>query len=790
MECNKDEAVKAKEIAEKKLTEKDIAGAQRFALKAQNLFPGLDGLSQFLEVVKVYVAHEKKIYGEVDIYGILSVEPSADDETIRKHYRRLALALHPDKNKSVGADGAFKILSEAWSLLSDRAKRAAYDNKLAVRNASMQGNQHGFHNFSMNPASSRNTANANFQSAPVAPQSSKVETFWTCCNLCQIRYEYLKLHRNKNIMCPKCRRPFCAIEVDAPVKDQASFPWPSPLKQQGTKYPAANGSSASGVKLSTASNSVQTGYSGFGSTVRANIQQDQVFKTRDANGAQPYATTTRQAAHPGQPTGGNSKRAHAEAAVSALNREAFMKKSNLFMKTDAGKGMVNELAAKGGSSRQGNIHGNEDGVLKAERVAVVGSNKPRSSRELSHLEIQNMLMKKARMEITKKLKEWSTTAASRTSSKKEKEVEKTKQTAPQVIKNDLRRDKTAHDAVVDSKILRGQEKLPVFSAPVDLEPEAKSMTVPDPDFHNFDEDRTEKSFDDNQVWAAYDNEDGMTRYYALIQHVISRKPFKVQLSWLNSKNNSELGPINWVGSGFLKTSGDFRIGKREINKTLNSFSHKVKWVKGAGGVIQIFPSKGDVWALYRYWSPKWNELTPDDVIHNYDMVEVLGDYTEKEGVTVSPLVKVAGFTSVFRRHLDPKYLFHIPREEMFCFSHQVPSYLLTGQEAPNALTGCWELDPAALPLELLRVMTDAEIEAQRKVADTSNIGRTCGESKEKEKSYLVGDSNVTKGDDTPRDSKSVAKQPIVTYSRKKKEKAEASTIGAKRETSSVAAEGF
>ena len=49
--------------------------------------------------------------------------------------------------------------------------------------------------------------------------------------------------------------------------------------------------------------------------------------------------------------------------------------------------------------------------------------------------------------------------------------------------------------------------------------------------------------------------------------------------------------------------------------------HKVKWVKGGGGVIQIFPRKRDVWALYIHWFTKWNDLTPNNMIHNYDMVK-------------------------------------------------------------------------------------------------------------------------------------------------------------------------
>lgn len=121
-------------------------------------------------------------------------------------------------------------------------------------------------------------------------------------------------------------------------------------------------------------------------------------------------------------------------------------------------------------------------------------------------------------------------------------------------------------------------------------------------------------------------------------------------------------------------------------------------MKGAGGVIQIFSRKGHVWALYMHWSPKWNVLTSNDMIHNYDMVEVLGNCTEKEGVTVISLVKVAASRrySISIWTLISSY----SKERDVSLSYQVPSYLLIGQKVPNAPIGCWELDPAALPLEL------------------------------------------------------------------------------------------
>lgn len=86
------------------------------------------------------------------------------------------------------------------------------------------------------------------------------------------------------------------------------------------------------------------------------------------------------------------------------------------------------------------------------------------------------------------------------------------------------------------------------------------------------------------------------------------------------------------------------------------------------------------------------------------MVEVLEDYNKELGVIVTPLVKVAGFKAVFHQHLDPNQVRRIPKDEIFRFSHLVPSHLLTGQEAPNAPRGCRELDPAATPVDLLHII--------------------------------------------------------------------------------------
>jgi molecular chaperone DnaJ len=63
-----------------------------------------------------------------DYYEVLGVPRDADAETIKKAYRKLALQYHPDRNPGdKTAEEKFKELAEAYEVLSDPQKRAAYD---------------------------------------------------------------------------------------------------------------------------------------------------------------------------------------------------------------------------------------------------------------------------------------------------------------------------------------------------------------------------------------------------------------------------------------------------------------------------------------------------------------------------------------------------------------------------------------------------------------------------------------------------------------------------------------
>ena len=83
-----------------------------------------------------------------DFYQLLGVPKSASAEDLKKAYRKLAMQYHPDRNSGdKTAEQKFKDLSEAYDVLKDEQKRAAYDrfgHAAFEGNGGMRGSEFGF----------------------------------------------------------------------------------------------------------------------------------------------------------------------------------------------------------------------------------------------------------------------------------------------------------------------------------------------------------------------------------------------------------------------------------------------------------------------------------------------------------------------------------------------------------------------------------------------------------------------------------------------------------------------
>ncbi len=86
---------------------------------------------------------------KADFYEVLSVTKNASDDDIKKAYRKLAMKHHPDRNQgNPQAEVKFKEVKEAYEILSDPEKRAAYDQYgHAGVDPNMRGGAEGFGGF-------------------------------------------------------------------------------------------------------------------------------------------------------------------------------------------------------------------------------------------------------------------------------------------------------------------------------------------------------------------------------------------------------------------------------------------------------------------------------------------------------------------------------------------------------------------------------------------------------------------------------------------------------------------
>ncbi|GLT27445.1 hypothetical protein SLA2020_024420 [Shorea laevis] len=701
MEANKEEALKAKEIAEKRFAERDFAGAKNYASKAKTLYPGLEGISQMVATFEVYMASETRYGGEIDYYSILGLNPSADREAVKKRYKKMAVLLHPDKNKCVGADGAFKLVSEAWSLLSDRIKKSSYDLERSKHLAS-SGTQTSVYASSV--AGANNCSNS---STPHA----KLDTFWTVCTSCKVQYEYLRKYVNKRLSCKNCRGTFIAVETgSAPVS--GSFPY-SPWSYVPTNGYGSHGYDGVTYVPTNATYFAGNGVSGYHSVhgydyvSNASFQWSSFSGTSSGitgpNGMTAMSTTVHHVNGENGRTvskvksSGNIRRSTQTTVVhvtpnlaSACNESSGSKAGRAEKK----RKVVVGSSFRNGNEERGSKYAAEATLANGNVGTEIDSKFPNAS-EFSNrrcsmapaFDARKLLIDKARTEIRKKLEEMKLASEAAVAIKAHG--------GSGQIQEDGRATKSTDMGAPIHHLGRNK------NGPI-------TITVPDSDFHDFDKDRSEECFKPKQIWALYDEDDGMPRLYCLIRQVVSVKPFKIHIAYLNSRTDSEFGTVNWVDSGFTKSCGHFRAWNSDVIDQVNIFSHLLRGEKaGRGGCVRIFPKSGDIWALYQNWSTEWNRSTPDEVRHQYEMVEVLDDYSEELGVCVSPLVKLSGFKTVYQRDTNKDAIRWIPRREMLRFSHQVPSWLLKG-EAGHLPEHCWDLDPAATPDELLHSSAESK----------------------------------------------------------------------------------
>lgn len=655
MDCNRDEALRARGIAEEKMLKNDFEGARKFALKAKQLFPELENISQVISVCDIHCSAQKKVHGaEKDFYGILQVENVADEVTIRKQYRKLALVLHPDKNKFPGAEAAFKFIGEANMILSDKGKRSVYDMKcrdpargLLTKVQNRQGNQNSYAQNKVKTGSSSqfNSVNHRHQST-----TSVRLTFWTYCPFCHIKYEYYRDFVNKPLRCQQCSKLFIAHDIGA----QGAAPRPGFMND-----PSAN----LGVNQAKPPFSQQK-EGGKGEQVKVNIQKDDQFSSRSAHQTSKTENTE---------VGGSSKTMGRESEKEGLTKV----KINIQKPNETGTSKVTNR--KRGRKRVVDSSDSDSDADEAfdevdSRPVGDSGNRRCSARQKQHVSYRE-------------------NGGDGLSPLKRSKVNKSSDGVEYMKKEE----KTCNAADVDNADVSMPNGVKHDDhSESDSEPEL--VDCRDSEFSNFDKDKEEHCFAVNQIWACYDSFDGMPRFYAHIRRVHS-SGFQLGITWLEPEPENE-PEIKWAEEELPVACGKFVHGDSEKTKDRLMFSHQIAYKQGGRrSSFLIYPQKGEVWALFKDWDIKWSLNPESHKKFKFDIVEILS--VNDDSISVVFLLKVKRFVSVFQRTIWAGHAEHkIPLNELLRFSHRIKSVKLSGTERAGVPAGSFELDTASLPDDL------------------------------------------------------------------------------------------
>ncbi|CAL5075935.1 unnamed protein product [Urochloa decumbens] len=856
MECNKEEASRAKDLAVIKLQEADYAAAKRIALKAQKLFPDLENISQLLTVCEVHCCAAIKINGEMDWYGILQVETTADDMLLKKQYRKLALLLHPDKNKFVGAEAAFKLIGEAHTILTDHVKRSSHDskrNQVIATSAPLpkkRGRPSKKTDYVAKRANKENT-------------DAGHSTFWTICMACGTKYNYPSNLLMKVLCCQICLRSFFAYDLSKKpsVQVDSTNPWsgigmqqqmfppsqrahvfnqqhnyhsvpdkknpvtgqPTPVSNQQQQPQNVAGKQTPYIYQQQKPQNVagkqtpdmyqqQRSWGGFGMkqemfppSQQANAtnqkfnyqrapgqqnpdsgyqtpvtdQQQQSVKVTDkqtpvitkqqqsqkfpSNSGSKNVVNSRGAACPiSNVTARSNLTAEAVACNSTkITRPSFNDQNG----EDRTKPPVNSLQATkitrssfngqngedrtkspvvnsdkvplvneqmrvkevaSGTSYHVAVNGRvaKEGALPAASADKTSGHNPSMSRQQGDTVISedqsdgcrngsdHLIDSPANKSIRKENSSCTAGKSDHTSENEGAKVssqhklsipskEKITNENGEVINGN-------HDALQGTGIKQetstsGSGSAAAAKSVNNSIPYNITVSCPDSDFYDFEKNRDADRFAVDQIWAIYDDPDGMPRYYARIKQIYSPN-FMLRFTWLEHDPLCDFEKA-WSSKELPVACGSFRVGGTHLTEDTKMFSHVVSWTKGKKrNSYEIYPKKGEVWAVFRGWDISWTSDSKDHRPYDYDVVEITTDFAIGSGTYVIPLVKIKGFVSLFVRSSN-EAPFLIPGGDILRFSHSIPFHRLAQTDKQHIPNGALELDTASLPSDLERAFT-------------------------------------------------------------------------------------
>ncbi|KAG7624250.1 putative DnaJ domain, Chaperone J-domain superfamily [Arabidopsis thaliana] len=661
MSINRDEALRAKDLAEGLMKKTDFTAARKLAMKAQKMDSSLENISRMIMVCDVHCAATEKLFGtEMDWYGILQVEQIANDVIIKKQYKRLALLLHPDKNKLPGAESAFKLIGEAQRILLDREKRTLHDNKRKTwrKPAAPPYNQQ-MPNYHTQPhfRASVNTRNIftelrpeirhPFQKAQAQPAAfTHLKTFGTSCVFCRVRYEYDRAHVNKEVTCETCKKRFTAFEEPLQSAPQAKGPSQTTYCfPQQSKFPDQRACSEPHKRP----------------------ENPPTVSSSKASFPMPGST----AKHNGK----RKRKNVAECSESSDSESSSESEDDVNNDTTAAQ----DSGSNGGEQPRRSVRSKQkvsyNENLSDDDVDLVNDNGEGSGKNID--------------------------------TEREKETEEEKQT------NENHSSTESID--MNGKIEVDQVETPSGASDSEEDLSSGSAEKPnlinydDPDFNDFDKLREKSCFQAGQIWAVYDEEEGMPRFYALIKKVTT-PDFMLRYVWFEVDQDQENETPNLPVS-----VGKFIVGNIEETNLCSIFSHFVySTTKIRTRKFTVFPKKGEIWALFKNWDINCSADSVSPMKYEYEFVEILSDHAEGATVSVGFLSKVQGFNCVFcPMPKDESNTCEIPPHEFCRFSHSIPSFRLTGTEGRGITKGWYELDPAALPASVSQNLSGEEAAQDR-----------------------------------------------------------------------------